>query len=1360
MTSSNPIIDIVNKLTLDAQIFYSKGNTYRQYAELDGCLINLMLAANSLYQAIDILAKNDVLVTTEKPIHALKQKEDTYLHVSQCRSPREVCKQDLEGILTTILNEIRPLQEQLRKKKSNGAQKDKDNENCDLVQEENLELDMHCKDFSDVVGCQDAKDTITECFINTFEYPNLFKNRTRAILFYGPPGTGKTLMVKAAINELKKKKDLNINIHFFAPLAAQLKGKYVGDTEKKIKAYFECASAAACNDEIKTKTIGKDFQRNLSILFLDEIEALAGSRGAEGTGEGMTSSVNTLLQMMDGVASVPNLIVIGATNYPWKLDGAILRRFPTRIFIDLPKKNDIVKLIFKEYAKFVKIDDNETIGIYNQVTQRFEKNEKTGFLLLRKGKKKEDDIEYDDNESIGLKNDEKWIDNIDEYCSTLHEKKEIETGNLPYSKKTDKQSNCIDMLEKRDSENEIIKRKNIYSQILDKNTYNTLFNDEFILYLSYGFSFAAVQELSNCKDDEEYIKKKRDFVVKKIVQDTYILAAKMEDNLFSNSDITTFFQDKYFSILSNESLYKEKKRYVLNLAKSNITFHVDSRSLDIFSPKFAALKSLQVDNDKYGNLLLKKKDKETAKYVKYTEILYYNMMQLEDSPTFEGYWVKEDEWATQEEVKTTYAEIVKQQVTPGKVAGFGAAAGVGIYFGALGVIGATLASWAVIPIGAAAVGMGAAVGFNVAKVPGKCETLTADEKCSERVDCKLKDKKCSSRLVALPKECLRTRDKESSNFNIIAKLNGKDIFITTSLMYFCSLEVKAQHRLNEIERNVKMFKTDGMNTTYFQQIKTLTISDTHVLGQINNDKVNEVAKKLDVELKNQTGWMASIGKFFWGIPGSFSGGWSWARRYLFGVGKGNELLNIDKNLMIEQERIAKLLQQQRENILYKTLAEESNDDMVKLLMGMNNLSKIFFIIDKQEPEPKVKPEVKPEDKPQVKPEGKPQVKLEGKPQVKQEGKPQVKLEGNPKVLNGGMPPKKPAEPNISIEVHTQYVSPKSYCLDVNQLIDTIIARLKTQSDKTHRVPYTMVYLNPIEFAYFDAMFKKINCDNFLENEQQRNDWTNNITMLHTNFRINRIIIKAIQKTLTECNDFDTFKSLLLKSILEELEKVEYTLIPTCAPKIPVDSKPKAGAPTQNFGYVSIREGDPVDSEILILKGHTKNNGIFNLNKSIILGDNLSACEILDGHDLKTTNVIYSFVNKQTEFETFEQFITPLKTTLATIMKEDSFWTEDCSCDPCESLDLEEITADHVNDSTNINPKLFRTFQINPTYAMKRLLNPDQLQDFFYSSTKKEDYAQMLYYQRTRIDPNTKERRKKAYNEAARQFSWAQDLSEE
>jgi hypothetical protein len=206
--------------------------------------------------------------------------------------------------------------------------------------------------YTDVIGLDKQKADVQSSFIDPLLMPNLFPALSKGILFYGPPGTGKTYLVKAMINALQGI-DPSIKVLFFDPTGADLKGKYVGETEKRITKYFSCASRAACvamSDNAKT---GKK-QKVISILFIDEFDSVGGDRSTDETGL-VANSVNTLLQMMDGVQSFKNVAVVAATNYPWNLDSAILRRFGNQVFIDVPKSNDIKELLKYEYYRNISI---------------------------------------------------------------------------------------------------------------------------------------------------------------------------------------------------------------------------------------------------------------------------------------------------------------------------------------------------------------------------------------------------------------------------------------------------------------------------------------------------------------------------------------------------------------------------------------------------------------------------------------------------------------------------------------------------------------------------------------------------------------------------------------------------------------------------------------------------------------------------------------------------------------------------------------------------------------------------------------------------------------------------------------------
>ena len=147
--------------------------------------------------------------------------------------------------------------------------------------------------------------------------------------------THNTLLARAATAQIE-------GAAFFSPTPGELRGKYEGETEKNISGIFECAQKLLDEKNSKYRT---------AILFIDEFDAMAAARSDD---PGMRRSVNAFLQAMDGMIRRENVSVVAATNYPWDLDEAILRRFTSRIFVDLPDKDAIEWLIrdalIKNYA--------------------------------------------------------------------------------------------------------------------------------------------------------------------------------------------------------------------------------------------------------------------------------------------------------------------------------------------------------------------------------------------------------------------------------------------------------------------------------------------------------------------------------------------------------------------------------------------------------------------------------------------------------------------------------------------------------------------------------------------------------------------------------------------------------------------------------------------------------------------------------------------------------------------------------------------------------------------------------------------------------------------------------------------------
>jgi proteasome-associated ATPase len=211
----------------------------------------------------------------------------------------------------------------------------------DLVLEEVPDIS-----YSDVGGLDSQIEAITDAVELPYLHRRLFADyelpSPKGILLYGPPGCGKTLIAKAVANSLAAKVaaltgNANVRSYFLNIKGPELLNKYVGETERQIRLVFERAREKA-EEGVPV------------IVFFDEMDSLFRTRGSGISSDMESTIVPQLLAEIDGVESLRDVIVIGATNREDLIDPAILRpgRLDVKIKIERPNE-DAAAQIFQRY---------------------------------------------------------------------------------------------------------------------------------------------------------------------------------------------------------------------------------------------------------------------------------------------------------------------------------------------------------------------------------------------------------------------------------------------------------------------------------------------------------------------------------------------------------------------------------------------------------------------------------------------------------------------------------------------------------------------------------------------------------------------------------------------------------------------------------------------------------------------------------------------------------------------------------------------------------------------------------------------------------------------------------------------------
>ncbi|GID31561.1 AAA family ATPase [Paractinoplanes brasiliensis] len=199
-------------------------------------------------------------------------------------------------------------------------------------------LEVAAVTLDEVGDMAEVKQVLTESVLWPLNYPDTFArlgvSPPRGVLLYGPPGCGKTFLVKAIAGTGKA--------NVLSVKGAELLSKWVGDSERAVRELFRRARDAAP-----------------TLVFLDEVDALAPTRG-QGTDGGTTDRVvASLLTELDGVEDLRNVVVIGATNRPDLIDPALLRpgRLERLVYVP-PPDAEARAAILKASSKSVPLDES------------------------------------------------------------------------------------------------------------------------------------------------------------------------------------------------------------------------------------------------------------------------------------------------------------------------------------------------------------------------------------------------------------------------------------------------------------------------------------------------------------------------------------------------------------------------------------------------------------------------------------------------------------------------------------------------------------------------------------------------------------------------------------------------------------------------------------------------------------------------------------------------------------------------------------------------------------------------------------------------------------------------------------------
>jgi len=206
--------------------------------------------------------------------------------------------------------------------------------------------------FEDIGALDEVKQTLKELVMLPLQRPELFLKGAltkpcKGILLFGPPGTGKTMLAKAVATQS--------GANFINVSMSTIASKWFGEGEKYVKAIFTLASKISP-----------------TVIFIDELDSMLGKRDKNGEHEAMRKIKNEFMTYWDGLRTKEKerVLVLSATNRPFDLDDAVLRRLSRRILIDLPSVENRAKILHVILSK-EEMDSDVDVDSIAKMTEGF-----------------------------------------------------------------------------------------------------------------------------------------------------------------------------------------------------------------------------------------------------------------------------------------------------------------------------------------------------------------------------------------------------------------------------------------------------------------------------------------------------------------------------------------------------------------------------------------------------------------------------------------------------------------------------------------------------------------------------------------------------------------------------------------------------------------------------------------------------------------------------------------------------------------------------------------------------------------------------------------------------------------------------